>query len=175
MKSYLCQVKSKKTYTVKEAQHALEHFCTYQERTHREVEKKLIDLGMIPQAIDQITLSLLRDGFINEERFAKTYTGGKFRINKWGRIKIKQGLYKKGVSNANIAIGLLIIDEHDYQKTINDLILKKAKKIKAKNQYERKKKLLRYMQQKGFEANLVYSVFEELENSLTRIPPLKGD
>lgn len=151
-------MKTKQTYTVKEAQLALEHFCSYQERTHREVADKLYKMGMIPEAADEITISLMQNNFLNEERFAKAFAGGKFRINKWGKIKIKQALLQKGVSSRNIEIGLAEINEEDYRQTIRDLIEKKSPTIKTKNTFERKQKLLKYLQQKGFEISLVLEV-----------------
>jgi regulatory protein len=148
-------LKTKQTYTIKEAQLALEHFCSYQERTHREVADKLYKMGMIPEVADEITISLMQNNFLNEERFAKAFAGGKFRINKWGKIKIKQALLQKGVSSRNIEIGLAEINEEDYRQTIRDLIEKKSPTIKAKNTFEKKQKLLKYLRQKGFEINLV--------------------
>jgi regulatory protein len=154
-------LKSKQTYTVKEAKLALEHFCSYQERTHKEVAEKLYKMGMIPEVIDQITISLIQNDFLNEERFAKAYAGGKFRINKWGKIKIKQALLQKGVSSQNIEIGLAEIDENDYRKTIIDLAQKKSKTVKSKSPFERKQKIVKYLQQKGFEISLVLDIISK--------------
>jgi regulatory protein len=154
-------VKNKQTYTVKEAQQVLEHFCSYQERTHKEVAGKLYKMGMIPQVIDEITISLMQNNFLNEERYAKAFVGGKFRINKWGRIKIKQALALKGVSSQNIQIGLAEINQEAYQNAIIKLLNKKSVSVKAKNKYEKKQKLLKYLQQKGYEINLVLELIDE--------------
>lgn len=149
-------MKTNKTYTLNEAQAALEHYCSYRERTHQEVALKLRKMGMIPQAIEKITLSLLQNDYINEERFAKNFARGKFRINKWGKIKIKQHLVQKGISKANISTGLAEINEEDYIQTLQDLATKKDLLLKEKNEYKKKQKLIQYLSQKGFETNLIY-------------------
>ena len=89
---------SKKTYTVQEATRKLERYCAYQERCHQEVRQKLQDMHMIPEAIDVIIVHLLEHNFLNEERFAKTFVRGKFRIKRWGRGRLTYELKKKDIS-----------------------------------------------------------------------------
>ena len=149
-------MKAKKIYTLQEAQIALEHYCSYQERTHQEVAEKLKKMGMIPQAIEKITISLLQNDFLNEERFAKSFARGKFRIKKWGRIKIKQHLFQKGISKANINIGLSEINDEEYLQTLQELAKKKSILLKKDSVYKRKQKLIQYLYQKGFETTLIY-------------------
>ena len=151
-------MQSSKTYTVQEAKVALERYCVYQERTHQEAASKLVKMGMITEAREVVLLHLYQHDFINETRFAKVYAGGKFRINKWGRLKIKKGLLQKGVSTANINEGLAEIDTEEYSSVLQELATKKQQLIKAKNPYEKKQKLTRYLQQKGYEMNLIYEL-----------------
>ena len=75
---------SKKTYSFDEAQILLENYCAYQERCHKEVTDKLKNMRMIPEAIDNIIVHLIQHNYLNEQRFAKAFTRGKFRIKKWG-------------------------------------------------------------------------------------------
>lgn len=84
-----------KSYTVTEALQKLMHFCAYRDRSQREVENKLDEMRMIPVAKEKIIISLMQENFLNEERFARSFVRGKFRIKKWGRIKIKQELKKR--------------------------------------------------------------------------------
>ena len=100
-----------KTYTVQEAKERLEAYCAYQERCHREVIAKLRAMGMIPLAIDDIVVHLIQNDFLNEERFAKSFARGKFRIKKWGRVRIERELKTRGLSDYNIEVGLEEIDE----------------------------------------------------------------
>ncbi len=149
-------MRSQKSYTVEEAQKALEHYCSYQERTHKEVDQKLQSLGMIPLVREEILVYLLQNNFLNEERFARAYARGKFNQNRWGRVKIKQNLLQKGISEANIKIGLTEIDPDAYIEMIQRLAEKYEFKNKGKNSYEKKQKLIRYLQQKGYEFDLIY-------------------
>ena len=77
-----------KTFTVDEAQKKLQHYCSYQERCHQEVYQKLRSMRMIPEAIDIIIVSLIKDNYLNETRFAKTFVNGKFRIKKLGKQRL---------------------------------------------------------------------------------------
>jgi len=149
-------VRNQKSYTIEEAQKALEHYCSYQERTHKEVDQKLQSLGMIPEVREKILINLLHNNFLNEERFARAYARGKFNNNQWGRVKIKQHLLQKGVSEANTKIGLSEINKEVYMSMIQTLANKYQLKDKETNTYKRKQKLLRYLQQKGYEIALIY-------------------
>jgi regulatory protein len=103
-----------KTYTVDEAQKALEHYCAYQERCHLEVQKKLQSMGMIPIAIGTIINRLIEDNYLNETRFAKAFARGKFKIKKWGKQRITRELKLRDISAYNIKVALQEISEADY-------------------------------------------------------------
>ena len=79
---------SKKSYTVDEALSKLQKYCSYQDRCHKEVEQKLKELRMIPEAADQIIMTLIDGNYLNEERFALAFVRGKFKIKKWGRHRL---------------------------------------------------------------------------------------
>jgi len=155
-------MKNQKSYTVNEATKALEHFCAYQERCHKEVEQKLYDLRMIPEAKEQIILHLLQHNFLNEERFAKAFVRGKFSIKKWGKIKIVSELKFKNISSYNIKTALKEINEDDYLTTLQQIAEKKLTTIKEPNSFKKKNKLATYLISKGFETNLVYKVTNSL-------------
>ena len=147
-----------KTYSVDEAQKKLEFYSSYQERCHKEVEQKLYDLKMIPEAKEQIILHLLQHNFLNEERFAKAFVRGKFSIKKWGRVKIVSELKFKNISSYNIKSALKEIDENAYLKTLHSLAEKKLRLIKESNSFKKKNKLSSFLISKGFETTLVYNV-----------------
>ena len=86
-----------KVYDLNIARDKIQAYCAYQERCHLEVEKKLKSWGLIPDAVDMIVVQLMQQNFLNEERFARSFARGKFRIKKWGRIKIKLELKKKSI------------------------------------------------------------------------------
>ena len=155
-------MKTQKSYTVDEATKALEHFCAYQERCHKEVEQKLYDLKMIPEAKEKIILHLLQHNFLNEERFANAFVRGKFSIKKWGRIKIVSELKFKNISSYNIKSALKEINEEDYIITLQEIAEKKLALIKEPNSFKKKSKLITFLISKGFETNLVYTVVNSL-------------
>ncbi len=155
-------MKNQKSYTVNEATKALEHFCAYQERCHKEVEQKLYDLRMIPEAKELIILHLLQYNFLNEERFSKAFARGKFSIKKWGRIKIVSELKFKNISPYNIKTALKEINEDDYLATLQQVAKKKLALIKESNSFKKKNKLITYLISKGFESNFIYLVVNNL-------------
>ena len=155
-------MQTKKTYTVQEATKKLEHYCAYQERCHKEVKQKLTDMYMIPEAIDVIMIHLLEHNFLNEERFAKTFVSGKFKIKAWGRRRLTYELKQKDVSKFNIKQALAEISDEDYIGLFNDLAEKRANSIKERNVLKKKKKFVDYFLYRGWESHLVYDKANEL-------------
>ena len=153
---------SKKTYTLQEATKKLEHYCAYQERCHQEVQQKLESMHMIPEAIDIIIVHLLEHNFLNEERFAKTFVSGKFKIKKWGRRRLSFELKKKDVGKVNINQALAEIENTEYTEVFNELAEKRLLSIKETNKFKKKKKLIDYLLYRGWESHLVYEKANEL-------------
>lgn len=152
----------KKTYTLIEAKKALEHYCAYQERCHKEVLQKLKGMFMIPEAIDAVVGHLLEHNFLNEERFAKTFVKGKFKIKKWGKRRLVQELKQKDISKYNINLAIKMIGDVEYIDTFNDLAEKKLSSIREANIWKKKKKLADYLLYRGWEPDLVYDKVNEL-------------
>jgi len=150
------------SYTIEEATKKLEHYCAYQERCHQEVRQKLKSMNMIPEATDIIVVHLLEHNFLNEERFAKTYARGKFKIKKWGKYRIALELKRKNISKVNVNQALKEIENDEYIEVFNDLAEKKAGSLKEKNKYKKKKKLIDYLLYRGWESEMVYKKANEL-------------
>jgi regulatory protein len=144
----------------------LERYCIYQDRCHNEVEKKLLSLNIIPEAREVILLNLLKNDFLNEERYAKSFARGKFRIKKWGKIKIINKLKWHYISSYNIKTALLEIDDNEYLELINDLLIKKMATLKDQNSFIKRKKVIDYMLQKGFEFSLVNEAINMLNKKI---------
>ena len=148
---------SRNPLTIKEVKKKIEHYCAYQERSHLEVRKKLQGYNISSGELEEIITELILSGFLNEARFAETFSSGKFRLKKWGKIKIKNGLLRKGVSPACIKKGLDSLNPDEYKKTLMELLEKK------KSTFEQKipdplvqKKLADFVIQKGYEPELVW-------------------
>ena len=134
----------------------IRHYCSYQERCHAEVKDKLYSFGLHRKEVDEIIAGLVVENYLNEERFAITYAGGKFRINSWGKNKIKQGLKLKHVGDYCIKKALKEIDQTDYLKTIKKLSQQKLLMLKSeKNIFVKKRKLQNFLIQRGFEIDLI--------------------
>ncbi|MAM29719.1 MAG: recombinase RecX [Flavobacteriaceae bacterium] len=155
-----------KTYTVDEAKKKLEHYCAYQERCHKDVQKKLRDMRMIPEAIDQIIHHLITQNYLNETRFAQAFARGKFRTKKWGRNRIVRELKFRDISKYNITLALKEISETDYQKTFHELAEKRLRQLENEtNLQKKKKKLADYLFYRGWEPNLVWDKVTEVVKS----------
>lgn len=133
------------------------------------MRNKLNDLGIRGADKEAIIAALIEQNFLNEERFARAYARGKFRMLKWGRLKIIQGLKQKNISEYCVKKGLEEIDETDYERALVDLLEKKVENIKpattlssdeyiGDRQEELKNKLAQYLIKKGYEAELVWSM-----------------
>jgi regulatory protein len=143
----------------------IRHYCAYQERAHKEVKQKLFEYGLCSDDVDEILSRLITDGFLNEERFAKAFAGGKFRVRKWGRVKIQNELEMLGLTPRCIQRGLSEIDDQDYQKTLSLLIGKKLSETEEENIFRKKDKVARYLIGKGYEPELVWRSIKEISKS----------
>lgn len=153
----------KTVLTERQARSKAEHYCAYQERSQQEVRNKLFEWGMLPHEAENIIVDLILDNFINEERFAKAYTSGKFNQNKWGKIKIKQGLKSKGIGEKMIQEVIKTLDEQSYFQALEELLEKKARILPEKDRYKRKAKLANFAASRGFESSLIFEILNNKE------------
>lgn len=151
-----------KTLTPQQARIKIEKYCAYQERSHYEVRNKLYTYGLYRNEVDEILSDLISDGFLNEERFAKAFAGGKFRMKRWGRIKIIHALEGKRVSANCIGIALKEIDDEAYIATLRTLLEEKLRTVAEENVYVVRDKLSKYAIQKGYESDLVWREIHSL-------------
>jgi regulatory protein len=153
-----------KTFTLEEALSKLQRYCAYQDRCHKEVEQKLKQMRMIPEAIEIIMVALIEDGHLNEERFAKAFVRGKFNIKKWGKVRLTLELKQRQLSKYMIKTALLEIDPNDYLQTFHALAEKKAATLTENDPWKKKKKLADYLLYRGWESHLVYDKVNALIN-----------
>lgn len=152
----------KKSLTFEQAKQKALRYCAYQERSHQEVKNKLYELGLRSSEVDEMLSYLIIEGFLNEERFAKSFSGGKFRVKKWGRIKIVHALESKGLTKNCIRIGLKEIDEADYHTTLEELLKSKISELSESNAFIARDKASKYAIQKGYEPDLVWSTLKTI-------------
>lgn len=152
-----------KIYDLHTAREKIQAYCAYQERCHMEVTIKLKSWGLIQEAIDLLIVELIQYNFLNEERYARSFARGKFRIKKWGKIKIRTALKKRDVYFKCIDLAMLEIDDKTYLNTLKKLLQKKNDVLKETNLYKRKMKLISYLVTRGYEYDLIHDALVELK------------
>ena len=153
--------KPKKILDKKSAKLKAADYCAYQERSQQEVRDKLYTYGLHQDEVEEVISDLIVDGFINEERFAIAYVGGKFRVKGWGRRKILQGLKQHRISEYCVKKGLAVIEPDDYYQTLLKHARKKLPSVKGASEYIIKGKLMQHLVGKGFEMDLIRDAVDE--------------
>jgi regulatory protein len=138
-----------------QAYYKIKHWCAYQERSQNETRYKLKEYGLYAEDVELIISKLIDENFINEERFAITFAGGKFRIKHWGKNKIKIELKKHKVSEYCINKALKSIDDVAYEKTLEHVLRKKLQTVKAELSQKVFYATFNYAVSRGFESDLV--------------------
>ena len=153
---------AKKIITEKDrALYKLQKYCAYQDRCHKEVRTKLIELKIYGDDLEEIIAELISENFLNEERFARSYARGKFRMKNWGKFKIKMELKKRNISAYCIKKAMEEIDEEGYIEGLYKVIEKKMRTEKETNEFKLKGRLAKYAIGKGFEPALVWQVVKD--------------
>lgn len=144
----------------------LRQFCAYQERSHHETRYKCLELGLRGEQVDEAIAALIADNFLNEERFAKAFAGGKFRIKQWGRKKILMELKQRQVSAYCIKKGMEEIDMDDYISVLEKLTAKKYESLSREPEIKRKYKTIQYLISRGFEHDLIQDALDKVKDNL---------
>ncbi|MGN6267958.1 MAG: regulatory protein RecX [Ginsengibacter sp.] len=150
-------------FTPEQSLPKIKQYCAYQERCHMEVREKLYSFGLHKNEVAEIISTLITENYLNEERFAIHFAGGKFRMKQWGKIKIKQVLKNKQVSEYCIRKALKEIDNNEYRQTFFKLAEQKLKTLKQeKNIFIKKRKLQDFLMQKGYEREMVTDAIKNM-------------
>jgi regulatory protein len=142
----------------------LQKWCAQEEHSHSAARKKLYEWKIYGDDAEQIILSLIEDDFLNERRFACAYSIGKLRQNRWGKIKIQQGLKQHQVSSYNIKFAFEEIEQDEYLECLNYILAKKLATLSDGLTFENKLKLQSFAQQKGFEMDLIHEGIKTIDN-----------
>jgi regulatory protein len=149
---------SKNRLTKEQALDKIKYYCSYQERCHSEVKDKLYSYGLRKKEAEEIIAEMIENNYLNEERFAVQFAGGKFRMKQWGRKKIQYELQQKGVNDFIIQIALKEIDEEEYLETLQKLAQTKWNALNVENNLLRQSKTNAWLLQKGYEQRLISQV-----------------
>lgn len=138
-------------------------YCGYQERSHKEVKEKLYSFKLRKQTVEEILAQLIEENFLDEERFAIQFAGGKFRMKQWGRVKIMHALKQRGVSDYCIRKAMNEIDETAYKQVLQKLAERKWTSLRKEPHLLTKlQKTRTYLMQKGFESGPVSTALKQL-------------
>lgn len=138
--------------------------CSRREFCSSDIRSKLQTWGIGDIDNEKIIDLLIKENFINEDRYAKAFVKDKFNYNKWGKIKITSHLKVKNIQSDIIRTALDSIDNELYLKVLKELMANHKRFVKAKNQYDLKAKMLRYGLSKGFESHLLYDILNDIGN-----------
>ena len=140
----------------------LMRYCAFQERSSKEVLTKIGAYNVEDLQSKLIYNYLIQHNYLNDNRYACAFVSGKFRINKWGKIKIKMTLLFKGIDATVIEKAMNEINQTEYLKTLQALAINKIEHINAKNAFDLKNKTRRYLLNKGYEADLINEAIESI-------------
>ena len=149
---------SKKPTSIKKAILKAQILCAGQEKCIFDIRKKLFDWKLPTKDHDTVIELLIKDQFINEQRYTLFFAKDKFRFNKWGKIKIEYTLKQKNIAYEYIKSALDEIPEMEYDKLLENELIKKIKAIKDKDEYTIKSKLVRFATSRGFENGKVFDM-----------------
>lgn len=150
-------------FTINEIEQKLKRYCSYQDRCHNEVEKKLKEFDLIEEAKNKILFNLINENYLNESRFSENFVRGKFKIKNWGKIKIVQELKSRNISEINIKRGLMEIDEVEYKNKLENIFNKKLSSLGNQSVINKKKKIFSYLSYRGWETDLIYEKINKIQ------------
>ncbi|WP_116106760.1 regulatory protein RecX [Lewinella sp. IMCC34191] len=154
----------KVVYTAEQALEALQHYCAYQDRCHQEARDKLWELGYGGDAAEEVIVDLIKDKYLDEERFARSYARGKFKMKKWGRYRIRRELKKRHLSDYCIKKAMTEIDDGEYYATLcAELERRHALEKPGQHPYLKRRRLADYAVKRGYESFLVWQALDDLE------------
>jgi len=153
----------KKVFTEPEALNAAAALCSTSEHCVRQIEEKLSQWGVEPDASERIISRLIEEKYIDESRFARAYALDKFRYNRWGRVKIDFHLRSLAIAPTLRHEALAQIDDDEYQGMLSQLLQSKEPGVKASSDYERRGKLIRFALGRGFEMDAILRCLPEQE------------
>jgi regulatory protein len=153
----------KQQLSLEQALQKARHYCAYQERCHSEVKEKLYGFGLRKNDVEEALSRLIEDSYLNEERFAIQFAGGRFRMKQWGKVKIRYELKQKQVGEYCIKKALAAISEDDYDQTLTKLAGDKWESLRDEEPYIRRQKTQNHLVQKGYEHDRIQAVLIQIQ------------
>jgi regulatory protein len=140
----------------KEAYSKMAQLCSRSEQCSADIRRKMITYDLVNEVVEEIIEKLKKEKFLDDQRYVKSYISDKFRLNKWGKIKMKYYLKMKGLPESLIQSELDEIDEEKYKTALINTMKEKAKSVKNKSKFEKMSQIIRFTQNRGFEPELIH-------------------
>jgi regulatory protein len=147
---------------VNETYAKMAQLCSRSEQCSADIRKKMVAYEIMDELVEEIITKLKEEKFLDDERYVKAYISDKFRLNKWGRIKLRYYLKAKGLQDNVIEIGLREINDDDYKKALIATLKEKAKKVKSENKFDKMGQIIRFAQSRGFEPEIIHRYLSEV-------------
>ena len=141
---------------VRQAYSKMAQLCSRSEQCSADIRRKMTAYDLMDEVVEEIIAKLKEEKFLNDERFVKAFVSDKFRLNKWGKLKMRHSLRMKGLPEAMIREVLDEIDEEKYKTVLLKTMKDKAKTIKKKAKFEKMGQVIRFAQSRGFEPELIH-------------------
>ena len=155
---------NKRAHNTATAIQRLKNYCAIQDRCQLDILDKIDKWGLKDNAKKHILKSLIAEKYIDDERFSISFARGKFKIKEWGKIKIRNELEKKKISDICIQKGLSEIKEDEYLNILDKLFKKKRDALNEKNHFIKRVKIANFLIQRGFESFLVWEKVKDLKD-----------
>lgn len=141
--------------TEQEAYLTLAALCARSEHCQWEMLEKMRRWELDDAALARVMARLVKERYVDDERYARAFVKDKVRYNKWGRRKVEQALWQKRIDDDIRERVLDEVDEEEYLNVLRPLLKQKRKSIKAENDYELKQKLVRFALGRGFTYDII--------------------
>ena len=148
-------LQKKKPITEQEALQKLSALCARAEHSSGEMLEKMRRWQLSEDARERVLDRLIDEKFVDDERFARLFVREKIRFDRWGRRKIEQALYQKGVASDISRRVLDEVDDEAYVAELKKLISAKRRSVQAESDYEMRAKLTKYALGRGFDYEVI--------------------
>jgi regulatory protein len=152
---------NRKTISQERALTRAMQLCMSREYSEYDIHQKLKLWGLPEEHTDNVIDELIREGFIDNERFAQAFVKDKHRFNKWGKIKIQYELKFRNIPEHIIQDAYSDIPEYEYEQNLHELLKKKSLSLTSETDtFRKKEKLIRYAASKGYEQDLIWKMID---------------
>lgn len=148
--------------TVQQLYTAMAALCSRSEHCSSDIRDKIAAKGLDQETAEEFINQLIKEKFIDDERYIRSYVSDKFRFNRWGKVKIRHYLRMRKLSDHLIEEELSRIDTDKYREVLIKTLREKARSIKTKDPYQKMGQIIRFAQNRGFEPELIHRYLNDV-------------